>query len=102
VPDRCVHLAAGIGQRGVRTRQDWTKLFTAYRAQYPDLANQIDQVQGPELPDGWDCNLPSFPVEPKGLARREASGMAPERARTEHPVVTRQLGRPRPIKQKPR
>jgi transketolase len=26
------------------------------------------------LPDGWDCNLPSFPADPKGVAGREASG----------------------------
>ena len=27
-----------------------------------------------QLPDGWDQDLPSFPVDPKGLASRDASG----------------------------
>ena len=75
VPDGVYdHFAAGIGQRGAQVQQDWTKLFTAYRAQYPDLAKEIDQIQRRELPDGWDRNLPSFPADPKGVAGREASG----------------------------
>ena len=75
VPDGVYdHFAAGIGQRGAQAQQDWTKLFTAYRAQYPDLAKEIDQIQRRELPDGWDRNLPSFPADPKGVAGREASG----------------------------
>ena len=75
VPDGVYdHFAAGIGQRGAQAQQDWTKLFTAYRAQYPDLAKEIDQIQRRELPEGWDRNLPSFPADPKGVAGREASG----------------------------
>jgi transketolase len=75
VPDGVYdHFAAGIGQRGAQAQQDWTKLFTAYRAQYPDLAKEIDQIERRELPDGWDRNLPSFPADPKGVAGREASG----------------------------
>ena len=75
VPDGVYdHFAAGIGQRGAQAQQDWTKLFTAYRAQYPDLAKEIDQIQRRELPKGWDRNLPSFPADPKGVAGREASG----------------------------
>jgi transketolase len=75
VPDGIYdHFAAGIGQRGAAARQDWTKLFTAYRAKYPELATEIDQMQRRELPTGWDRNLPSFPADPKGVAGREASG----------------------------
>ena len=75
VPDGVYdHFAAGISQRGATARQDWTKLITAYRAEYPDLAKEIDQMQRRELPAGWDRNLPSFPADPKGIAGREASG----------------------------
>jgi transketolase len=75
VPDGVYdHFAAGIGERGAQAQQHWTKLFTAYRAQYPDLAKEIEQIQRRELPDGWDRNLPSFPADPKGVAGREASG----------------------------
>jgi transketolase len=75
VPDGVYdHFAAGIGQRGATARQDWTKLFAAYRIGYPDLAKEIEQMQRRELPAGWDRNLPSFPADPKGIAGREASG----------------------------
>ena len=75
VPDGVYdHFAAGIGQRGAKARQDWTRLLAAYRAKYPDLAKEIEQMQRRELPAGWDRNLPSFPSDPKGLAGREASG----------------------------
>ena len=70
------HFTAGIGARGGEARRKWTGLFTAYRAKYPDLANEIELMQRRELPSGWDKNLPVFPADPKGLAGRDASGKA--------------------------
>jgi transketolase len=75
VPDGVYeHFAAGIGKRGAEARNKWTQLFAAYRAQFPALATEVDQMQRRELPAGWDRNLPSFPADPKGLAGRDASG----------------------------
>ena len=75
VPDGVYdHFAAGIGNRGATLRRDWTQLFAAYRAKFPELATEIDQMQRRELPVGWDRNLPTFPADPKGVAGREASG----------------------------
>ncbi len=68
------HFEAGLGMRGAEARSRWMELFTAYKAAYPKLANEIDQMQRRELPDGWDNNLPVFPGDPKGIAGREASG----------------------------
>jgi transketolase len=68
------HFAAGIGTRGAKARQEWIKLFEAYRDSYPDLAAEIDQMQRRELPLNWDRNLPVFPADSKGIAGREASG----------------------------
>jgi transketolase len=68
------HFAAGIGARGAAARKRWTDLFAAYRAKYPELATEIDQMQRRELPAGWDRNLPQFPADAKGIAGREASG----------------------------
>ena len=65
---------AGIGARGSQARKDWESMFAAYRAKYPELATQIDQMQKRELPEGWDKNLPVFPADAKGLAGRDASG----------------------------
>ena len=75
VPDGVYeHFAAGIGARGATSRREWAKLFEAYRAKYPELANEIDLMLRRELPSGWDKNLPVFPVDAKGIAGREASG----------------------------
>src|SRR6516164_9009267 len=68
------HFTAGIGKRGAEARQKWMQLFESYRAQYPDLALEIELMEKRELPTGWDRNLPVFPSDPKGLAGRDASG----------------------------
>jgi transketolase len=68
------HFSAGVGARGARLRREWAGLFEAYRARYPELANEIELMQRRELPDGWDRNLPVFPPDAKGVAGRDASG----------------------------
>jgi transketolase len=74
VPDGVYeHFAAGIGARGAKARQQWTELFASYRAKFPELATEVDQMQRRELPSGWDRNLPIFPADPKGIAGRDAS-----------------------------
>jgi transketolase len=75
VPDGVVeHFADGIGARGAKARREWEARFTDYRARYPELAGEIDQMQRRELPAGWDRDLPNFPPDPKGIAGRDASG----------------------------
>jgi transketolase len=75
VPDGVYeHFEAGVGARGAKVHQDWTKLFSAFRAKFPDLGDEIELMQRRELPAGWDRNLPGFPADPKGIAGREASG----------------------------
>ena len=64
-----------VSARAVRKPgEQWTELFAAYRAKYPQLATEIEQMQKRELPAGWDSNLPVFPADPKGIAGRDASG----------------------------
>jgi transketolase len=67
------HFTAGIGKRGAEARQKWMELFESYRAQYANLALEIELMQKRELPTGWDRNLPVFPPDPKGIAGRDAS-----------------------------
>ena len=75
VPDGVYEcFAAGIGARGATARDKWKKLFQAYKAAYPDLATEIEQIERRQLPPGWDRNLPVFPADPKGMAGRDASG----------------------------
>ncbi|MGH9713827.1 MAG: transketolase [Candidatus Acidiferrales bacterium] len=75
VPDGVYdHFQAGVGARGAEAKREWTDLFAAYRAKFPELAKEIELMQKRELPAGWDRNLPIFPADPKGVAGREASG----------------------------
>ena len=74
-PTACWRISARSSASAVPARtQAWNARFTAYRAQYPDLAEQIDRMQRRDLPEGWDSALPSFPADAKGLATRDASG----------------------------
>src|SRR5207244_764606 len=43
--------AEGVGKRGSEARQSWTRLFDRYRAEYPDLANEVGLMQRRGLPD---------------------------------------------------
>lgn len=70
----CEHFQAGIGARGGAAHKSWIELFQAYRAKYPDLAGEIEQMQRRDLPAGWDKDLPVFPADSKGIAGRDASG----------------------------
>jgi transketolase len=75
VPDGVyAHFQDGVGLRGAKARGQWAQLFESYRAKYPGLAAEIDQMERRELPAGWDRNLPVFAADPKGLAGRDASG----------------------------
>jgi transketolase len=74
VPDGVYdHFAAGIGARGAKLRKEWLARFEAYKAKYPDEADQLFRMQHRQLPDGWDHAIPAFAADPKGLAGRDAS-----------------------------
>jgi transketolase len=68
------HFADNVGRRGGELRDAWMALFEEYRADYPDLADQLHRMQTRELPEGWDAHLEEFPADAKGLAGRESSG----------------------------
>lgn len=75
VPDGVrAHFSTHFGQRGAGAHAAWRERFAAYRAQYPDLAAQIEQMQRRELPGAWDTVLPIFEPDAKGMATRDASG----------------------------
>ena len=68
------HFADGIGARGKEARESWESAFAEYRADYPELADEIEQMQRRELPEGWDADIPVFPADEKGIASRDSSG----------------------------
>ena len=74
VPDG-VHerFAAVMGARGAKLRHEWMDLLTRYRAEYPDLAAELDMIDRHELPADWDSDIPVFPADEKGIASRDSS-----------------------------
>ncbi len=64
----------GIGKRGGDLRNAWTKQFEAYKAEFPQLADDLHKMLFRLLPDGWDKDLPTFPADAKGIATRDSSG----------------------------
>ena len=70
------HFAEVGGKRGAEARQAWDELFAAYGQEYPELAEQLDDMQRRQLPDGWDADLPTFEPDAKGVAGRDASAKA--------------------------
>ncbi len=70
------HFAAGVGARGHAAREQWESLLERYRAEYPELADEVQRMQRRDLPEGWDRDLPEFPADDSGIATRKASGEA--------------------------
>jgi transketolase len=68
------NFARVLGKRGHAARDAWLTNYAAYKAAYPDLADQFELMRRRELPSGWDKDIPSFPADPKGLATRDSSG----------------------------
>jgi transketolase len=64
----------GIGARGKGLRDAWFTQVTRYKAEHPDLADQLYRIQHRQLPEGWDQGLTPFPADPKGMATRVSSG----------------------------
>ena len=67
------HFQEGVGKRGHTLSNAWGVKFKEYAQRFPELAEQLKQIQNRELPAGWDKNLPTFPADAKGVASRDSS-----------------------------
>ena len=65
--------AETLGARGAAASAAWEALFARYRAEYPDLAAELDLIAAHKLPEGWDAEIPVFPADAKGIASRDSS-----------------------------
>ena len=74
VPDGVYdHFHQGIGKRGRELRQKWEGKFKEYASAYPQLADEVQQMQQRDLPEDWKKSIPVFPADAKGLAGRDSS-----------------------------
>ncbi len=60
--------------RGEAAKAEWQKKFETWAAANPEHKALFDRLVARDLPDGWTDALPSWPVDPKGIATRAASG----------------------------
>jgi transketolase len=60
--------------KGKRDEAKWTKRFSAYARDFPNLAEELHQIMQGDLPQGWDSDIPEFMPDAKGMATRVASG----------------------------
>lgn len=61
-------------ERGREREYDWKMKLDAYKRLHPALGAELTRRLLGQLPEGWESALPTFPVDPKGMATRASSG----------------------------
>ena len=74
VPEDVLAFFRQVGKEGDERERDWRDRFETYRADHPDLAQELERRLEGRLPEGWTEGLPTFDADPKGMATRAASG----------------------------
>jgi len=76
VSDEVLKYYRDMGAKGAPMEEEWNKLYAKYKAEFPELAAELEMAGKEELPEGWDANLPVFKPEDGKIATRVASGKA--------------------------
>ncbi|MCC2683638.1 MAG: tkt [Paenibacillaceae bacterium] len=76
VPDEVRAHFAELKSQGAAKEAAWSKGFAAYKAAYPELAQQFELAASGGLPQGWDADIPVLSPEDKAVATRSASEAA--------------------------
>ena len=74
VPDDALAFFRQAATQGPALEAAWQAKFEAYRAEYPELAAELERRLAGVLPAGWADGLIEFPADAKGLASRASSG----------------------------
>ena len=61
-------------EKGREREFDWKMKLDAYKRIHPASGAELERRLKGELPKNWDEDLPSFPVDEKGMATRASSG----------------------------
>jgi transketolase len=71
VPDEALANWRQAVTKGQAEEAEWSKLFAAYKAEYPELAAEFERTQKGERKADWQSAIPSFPTT-KPVATRNA------------------------------
>ena len=74
IPGEVLEFYREAVERGREREIDWKMRFEAYQRIHPALGAELQRRLDGQLPEGWDADLPKFPVDPKGMATRSSSG----------------------------
>jgi len=74
IPGEVLEFYREAVERGRERETDWKMRFDAFQRIHPALGAELQRRLDGELPDGWDADLPKFPVDAKGMATRSSSG----------------------------
>jgi transketolase len=74
VPKEVEEYYKKVGERGIAYEENWNKLYSDYKAKYPELAAEYEGASKGELPKGWKDKLPVFKASDPKMATRVASG----------------------------
>ncbi len=74
VADEVLAHAREVVKRGEHAKAEWQKSFDAWASANPENKKLLDRLVARELPEGWDADLPVYPVDAKGVPTRKASG----------------------------
>ncbi|PWK86547.1 transketolase [Lentzea atacamensis] len=74
VADEVLAHAREVVKRGEHAKAQWQPAFDAWAAANPERTALLDRLVARELPEGWADELPTYPVDAKGVATRKASG----------------------------
>jgi len=74
IPGEVLEFYREAVERGRERETDWKMRFDAYKRIHPALGAELQRRLDGQLPDGWDSDLPTFPVDAKGMATRSSSG----------------------------
>lgn len=76
VPDAAYADMQSCRRHGAEAQAGWDDAMARYRAAYPAEAAEFVREQRGDLPEGWDRDLPTFPVDKGAVETRKASAAA--------------------------
>ena len=74
VPPEALQHFRRASEQGKKWESLWKTMFDNYRRSHQDLANELEHVRERSYGDAWKNALPTFTLESKAMATREASG----------------------------
>lgn len=74
VPDEVLNFYRSTGKKGKSKNAEWNKLFSEYKKEFPELAEEYLNLCENKFHEGWTDALPVFDPKDGEVATRSASG----------------------------